>query len=142
VPQIKTEPADLTDWWKVFNDPVLDSLTETAYQQNLPLQIAGLRIMEARAQLGVAVGNQYPQLQQLSGSATAVEISDNAPNALAADKFFYDYQFGFDAAWELDFWGRFRRSWSLLIEKKTGKMSATVSDEGVGFVVFGACTRL
>jgi NodT family efflux transporter outer membrane factor (OMF) lipoprotein len=109
VPQIKTEEADLTDWWKVFNDPVLDSLIETAYGQNLPLQIAGLRIMEARAQLGVAVGNQYPQFQQLSGSATAVEISDNAPNALAADKFYYDYQLGFDAAWELDFWGRFRR---------------------------------
>lgn len=109
VPQIKTEPADLTDWWKVFNDPVLDSLIETAYQQNLPLQIAGLRIMEARAQLGVAVGNQYPQLQQLSGSATAVEISDNAPNALAADKFNYDFLLGFDAAWEMDFWGRFRR---------------------------------
>ncbi|MCK5511862.1 MAG: efflux transporter outer membrane subunit, partial [Thermodesulfovibrionia bacterium] len=109
VPQIKTEPADLTDWWKVFNDPVLDSLIETAYGQNLPLQIAGLRIMEARAQLGVAVGSQFPQLQQLSGSATAVEISDNAPNALAADKFYYDYQLGFDAAWELDFWGRFRR---------------------------------
>ncbi|MCK5426195.1 MAG: transporter, partial [Thermodesulfovibrionia bacterium] len=69
VPQIKTEPADLTDWWKVFNDPVLDSLIETAYGQNLPLQIAGLRIMEARAQLGVAVGSQFPQLQQLSGSA-------------------------------------------------------------------------
>ena len=109
VPQIKTEPADLTDWWKVFNDPVLDSLIETAYRQNLPLQIAGLRIMEARAQLGIAVGNKYPQLQQLSGSAAAVEISDNAPNALAADKFHYDYQLGFDAAWELDFWGRFRR---------------------------------
>jgi len=109
VPQIKTEPADLTDWWKVFNDPLLDSLIETAYRQNLPLQIAGLRIMEARAQLGVAVGNKYPQLQQLSSSATAVEISDNAPNALAADKFYYNYELGFDAAWELDFWGRFRR---------------------------------
>ena len=109
LPQIKTEPADLTDWWKVFNDPLLDSLIETAYRQNLPLQIAGLRIMEARAQLGVAVGNKYPQLQQLSGSATAVEISDNAPNALAADKFYYNYELGFDAAWELDFWGRFRR---------------------------------
>jgi NodT family efflux transporter outer membrane factor (OMF) lipoprotein len=109
VPQIKTDEADLTDWWKVFNDPILDSLIETAYRQNLPLQIAGLRIMEARAQLGVAVGFQYPQFQQLSGSATAVEISDNAPNSLAADKFFYDYQLGFDAAWELDFWGRFRR---------------------------------
>jgi NodT family efflux transporter outer membrane factor (OMF) lipoprotein len=109
VPQIKTEPADLTDWWKVFNDPVLDSLIETAYMQNLPLQIAGLRIMEARAQLGVAVGNKYPQIQQLSGSGSAVEVSDNAPNAAAADKFYYDYQLGFDAAWELDFWGRFRR---------------------------------
>jgi len=109
VPQIKTEPADLTDWWKVFNDPVLDSLIETAYRQNLPLQIAGLRIMEARAQLGVAVGSQYPQVQQLSGSATAVEISDNAPNAVAANKFYYDYQLGFDAVWEMDFWGRFRR---------------------------------
>ena len=109
LPQIKTEPADLTDWWKVFNDPLLDSLIETAYRQNLPLQIAGLRIMEARAQLGVAVGNKYPQLQQLSGSATAVEISDNAPNAIAADKFYYNYELGFDAAWELDFWGRFRR---------------------------------
>ena len=109
VPQIKTEPADLTEWWKVFNDPLLDSLIETAYNQNLPLQIAGLRIMEARAQLGIAVGNQYPQLQQLSGSAVATEISGNAPNAFAADKFYYDYQLGFDAAWELDFWGRFRR---------------------------------
>jgi NodT family efflux transporter outer membrane factor (OMF) lipoprotein len=109
VPQIKTEPADLTDWWKVFNDPKLDSLIESAYEQNLPLHIAGLRIMEARAQLGVAIGNQYPQLQQVSGSGTAVQISDNAPNSLAADKFFYDYQLGFDAAWELDFWGRFRR---------------------------------
>jgi len=109
VPQIKTEPADLTDWWKVFNDPVLDSLIETSYRQNLPLQIAGLRIMEARAQLGVATGSQYPQLQQVSGSAAAVQISDNAPNALAADKFYYDYQLGFDAAWEMDFWGRFRR---------------------------------
>lgn len=109
VPQIKTEPADLTDWWKVFNDPILDSLIETAYRQNLPLQIAGLRIMEARAQLGVAVGRQYPQLQQLRGSTAAVQISDNAPNSLALDKFFYNYQLGFDAAWELDFWGRFRR---------------------------------
>ena len=41
LPQMKTEPADLTAWWKIFNDPVLDSLIETAYRQNLPLQIAG-----------------------------------------------------------------------------------------------------
>ncbi len=34
------------------------------------------------------------------------------------------------------------RSWSVIIEEKTGKMSATASDEGVGFVVLGACTAL
>jgi NodT family efflux transporter outer membrane factor (OMF) lipoprotein len=108
-PQIKAEPADLTDWWKVLDDPVLDSLIETSYRQNLPLQIAGLRIMEARAQLGIAAGSQYPQLQQVSGSATANQISDNAANAAALDKFNYGYGLGFDAAWEMDFWGRFRR---------------------------------
>jgi NodT family efflux transporter outer membrane factor (OMF) lipoprotein len=38
-----------------------------------------------------------------------VELSENAPNLAIADRAFWDYQLGFDAAWELDFWGRFRR---------------------------------
>jgi NodT family efflux transporter outer membrane factor (OMF) lipoprotein len=107
--KIKKEPAEHSDWWAVFDDPVLNTLVETAYQQNLPLQIAGIRILEARAQLGIAVGNLYPQLQQASGAATANELSDNAPNVAVANKFFYDYAIAFDTAWELDFWGRFRR---------------------------------
>ncbi len=108
-PRIKSEPADFSDWWTVFNDPVLDNLIETAYQQNLDLQIAGLRILEARAQLGVAVGLQYPQTQEMKGGASANQLSENAANEARSDRFFYDYQIGFDAAWELDFWGRFRR---------------------------------
>jgi HlyD family secretion protein len=36
-------------WWRAFNDPALDQLIQLAYQQNLPLQIAGLRILESRA---------------------------------------------------------------------------------------------
>ena len=52
-------PAD-TQWWKVFNDPVLDQLIQTAYEQNLSLQIAGLRVLEARAQLGIVTGSLYP----------------------------------------------------------------------------------
>src|SRR4051812_44849193 len=51
-------PVDAA-WWRTFNDPTLDRLIGLA-QQNLPLQIAGLRILEARAQLGIAVGFQYP----------------------------------------------------------------------------------
>ena len=106
---IKSEPTDFSEWWSVFNDPVLDNLIEIASRQNLDLQNAGLRILEARAQLGIAVGFQYPQTQQIGGEANANQLSENAPNGAGADKFFYNYQFGFDAAWELDFWGRFRR---------------------------------
>ena len=43
-PEIKTAPSDYKAWWSVFNDPVLDSLVEAAYQQNLTLQISGIRI--------------------------------------------------------------------------------------------------
>ena len=41
-----------TLWWKAFNDGTLDRLVETSVQQNLPLQVVGLRIIEARARLG------------------------------------------------------------------------------------------
>src|SRR4051812_14555809 len=57
-------------WWKSFKDPALDRLVELAYQQNLPLQIAGIRILEARAQLGIAVGRQFPTNQNPIGSAS------------------------------------------------------------------------
>lgn len=109
-PEIKTEASDYKEWWSVFNDPVLNSLVEHAYQQNLPLQIAGLRILQARAQLGVVVGNLYPQTQQGRGGADYSSISENAPNTLGADDSFWQYNVGFDAAWEVDIWGKFRRA--------------------------------
>ena len=109
-PEIKTEASDYKNWWAVFNDPVLNNLVETAYQQNLPLQISGLRILQARAQLGIVVGNLYPQLQQGRGGADYSSISENAPNTLNSDDSFWQYNAGFDAAWELDIWGKFRRA--------------------------------
>ena len=122
---LESAPVDTLAWWKVFNDPVLDTLIETAYRQNLPLQVAGLRILEARAQLGIAIGAQYPQTQQLSGAAKTVEVSENSPNFNPAlDDSFRDYRVGIDAAWELDFWGRFRRG----IEAAEANLSATVAD--------------
>ena len=54
--QFAARAAADTAWWKTYNDPVLDSLIATAYQQNLSLQAAGIRIYEARAQLGIAIG--------------------------------------------------------------------------------------
>ncbi len=74
-PRVNSVPADLADWWTVFNDPVLNSLVEMAYTQNLTLRIAGLRILEARASLGIATGSKYPQVQQLNGSATTPKMT-------------------------------------------------------------------
>ena len=107
--RIKIEPVDYREWWAVFNDPVLNNLIEKASQQNLDLQGAGLRILEARAQLGIAVGSQYPQTQEASASSTMNQWSSNSPLFGPLDNFNYNYSLGFDAAWELDFWGRFRR---------------------------------
>lgn len=103
------EQADYSDWWEIFDDPVLTALVEKACHQNLNLHLAGHRILEVRAQLGIALGQQYPQTQQLNGSAVYNGLSKNAPNQAIADRDFWDFNLGFDAAWELDFWGRFRR---------------------------------
>jgi len=54
--QVSTKAEDYRDWWRAFNDPVLNRLIQKAYQENLPLRIAGVRVLAARAQLGVAVG--------------------------------------------------------------------------------------
>lgn len=110
-PALSTEAADLSQWWKRFNDPVLDALMEKAFRENLGLRIAGIRILEARAQLGILAGDSYPQLQQLRGDYSRSSLSENAPNTTPQlDKHFATASIGFDAAWELDFWGRFRRS--------------------------------
>jgi len=123
-PQIESTEADFSHWWSVFNDPVLNTLVETAYRQNLSLQVAGLRVLEARAQLGIAIGFQYPQQQQVNADATANQLSKNAPNSAGADRYFYNYQAGFDAAWELDIWGKFRRA----VQTGVANLEASIAD--------------
>lgn len=123
-PEIKTEPADYRDWWAVFNDPVLNSLVESAYQQNLTLQIAGLRIFQTRAQLGVLIGNVYPQTQQGRGGANYDRISEHAPNSRPIDDSYWQYDAGFDVAWELDIWGKFRRA----IESGVAGLESSIAD--------------
>jgi NodT family efflux transporter outer membrane factor (OMF) lipoprotein len=124
-PVITRDSIELSEWWTVFDDPVLDDLIEQAFRQNLPLQITGLRILEARARLGIAEGNLYPQQQQIGGTASTNRISENSPNFNPlTDNEFTNYQFGFDAAWEIDFWGRFRRG----VEAADASLNANFAD--------------
>lgn len=88
-------------WWQVFNDPQLDGLVQNAYRQNITLRQAGYRILEARAQLGIARGELFPQQQDMTGSYA---------RKAAAGQFFDQWSYGFGLSWELDFWGRFRRA--------------------------------
>jgi NodT family efflux transporter outer membrane factor (OMF) lipoprotein len=123
-PRITTQTAVDMQWWKAFDDKALDRLVDLAYQQNLPLQVAGLKIVEARAQLGIATGMQFPQQQQLFASGSAVGLSKNGPNVEGFDRHYLSFLAGFDAAWELDFWGKYRRG----VEAEADVLVASVAD--------------
>ncbi len=123
-PELKTETVDHGEWWSLFGDPVLSKLIDTAYQQNLGLRIAAIRILEARAQLGIAVGNLYPQQQQGSGGVIYQTTSENQANTAFADISFTNFDIGLDVAWEVDFWGKFRRG----IESADANFFSSIAD--------------
>jgi NodT family efflux transporter outer membrane factor (OMF) lipoprotein len=122
------EPID-PNWWNLFNDPELTTLERRVAGENLDVRVATARLTESRAQLGVVGSVQFPDLNG-NGSYTRQKSSDvgvfaNAPNALGANGAsgnsaggllgthlspFDVYQVGFDASWEVDLWGRVRRS--------------------------------
>ena len=93
------------DWWRNFNEPALDQLIADAQRLNPGVRTAGMRIMEARAQLGIAGSALYPQVQQLNGEALRVGQNQSG----GANKSFSTYNIGLDIGWEIDFWGKFRR---------------------------------
>jgi len=123
-PKVKRTEADFKSWWRVFSDPKLNGLIQTAYKQNLTLRTAGLRVLEARARLGIAVGNQYPQVQDGVGDYSLNRLSENAPNAVGSNRSFGNLTAGLDTAWEIDFWGRFQRG----IESADATLGATIAD--------------
>ena len=96
------KPVNAADacWWKGLNDPVLDGLIETAYSNNLSLQIAGVRVLGARAQLNQSIGNLFSQQQGLSSGLNHTKLNSD----------YLTDQVMFSASWEIDFWGKYRRT--------------------------------
>jgi NodT family efflux transporter outer membrane factor (OMF) lipoprotein len=126
-PRIRTDAEDLSRWWTVFNDPVLNELVSGAYRQNITLRQAGFQVLQARAQLGIAIGEIFPQQQQMTGSHDRQALSAATANRTAltsASRYFSQWNYGFNLAWELDFWGRFRRT----IESADDNLDASVEN--------------
>ena len=103
-------------WWATaFHDSDLDRLIEIALEQNLTLRSAGLRVLQSQQQLAIAIGNQFPQQQQATGSASRQQESVFI---------FENYKLGLNLSWEADFWGRFRRQ----VESASAELDASVAD--------------
>ncbi len=110
--------ASLQTWWTVFNDPVLDSLIERAGQGSLKLREAYAKITETRAVRGIKESERSPNVN-VSGAATKSSI-DTKHNSTTVDS----AQFGGDASWEIDFWGRISRS----VESADASLEASIED--------------
>ncbi len=101
-------------WWKSLNDPTLNALIETAFRNNPSLQVAGVRVLAARAQLNQSIGNLFPQQQAIGGGITRTNQTSNtqsgAPGAINVSPDYTSDNLLFSASWELDFWGKYRRT--------------------------------
>ena len=95
-------------WWSIFPDPDLQELVRTALAQNYDLQIAATRILQAQSQVTIARSQQFPTVD---GSVSAPYVGytgSDRPSTYPDNSF--EPQAGLDVAWELDFWGKYRRN--------------------------------
>jgi NodT family efflux transporter outer membrane factor (OMF) lipoprotein len=138
--RVRTASDNLSEWWKIFDDPVLNSLICDAYRQNLSLRVAGMRVLEARAQLAIDTGNLLPQTQTSTGDFRWNGLSDKTANNVLQfstspggvggvtlpifRRWYGQWDLGFNLSWELDFWGRFRRA----IESDSASLDASVEN--------------
>jgi NodT family efflux transporter outer membrane factor (OMF) lipoprotein len=114
---ITNRPVGLAEsfWWRSFEDPTLNELVETAYSNNPSLQIAGVRVLETRASLNKTIGELFPQQQNISGQVGYSR--ERGVDATSAEILF-------GAAWEIDFWGKYRRG----IESDRASYLSSIAD--------------
>jgi outer membrane protein, multidrug efflux system len=103
-----TQLAALGDqkWWDIFQDEQLRTLIRTAVVQNYDSRIAASRVLEARAQLGITRADQFPSV----GAGAGISDTRNSQSKFLPAFETSTGQVNLAAAWELDFWGRYRRA--------------------------------
>ncbi|MFB3785250.1 MAG: efflux transporter outer membrane subunit [bacterium] len=102
---IAAASADLSAWWEGFNDPCLNELVRGAIQANFDLRTAAARLGEARAARAAVASERYPRAEA-RGQFQRSETSDYYFGPGLPGDITNLYDGGFDALWELDFWGR------------------------------------
>ncbi|WP_375640645.1 MULTISPECIES: efflux transporter outer membrane subunit [unclassified Bartonella] len=114
--QTAGQPIALAGWWRYLNDPVLDALMDYAISGNNNVAVAKARVREARAGLGQVVGTLLPNVSN--------SISGTRSRSGQSDALFNQYSSGFDASWELDFFGGHKRA----VEAARYGLDAAVED--------------
>ena len=144
---IDTQAGELSEWWKEFKDPVLDSLVERAVRNNLDLRIAEARVREERASLAATSSGLWPTVD-VSGSYSRNRASQNAIGApgqgavvapIAGRQLEQNFfQTGFDSRWEIDVFGGTRRQ----IEAAEAILQASIEERrGVLVTLLGDVAR-
>ncbi|GJG99458.1 efflux transporter outer membrane subunit [Paraburkholderia terrae] len=135
-PSKATETGFNPDWWLLFNDPTLNALEQKLADANLDVAAASARLRQSRAEQRVAGAAEYPTVTGAASynrergspngilSLLGVSPTDSQPQSASGSAplgvaplpgskgspAYNLYQFGFDASWEVDIWGRVRRS--------------------------------
>ena len=114
-----------TAWWRQLDDPVLNELIATAIDENKDLLIATARVDQFAAQYGVVRADLYPQLGA-SAQFGQQQVTEKGGNALPSgyNTVTGNQQLVLNASWELDIWGRIRRS------TEAARASLLASEEG------------
>ncbi len=103
-------PTDWAIWWKSFKDPVLDQLLQEAFDQSQDLKLASARIDEARATLDSNRVNFLPTVDLNVGTSRRGSSDNAASSRPGVPTSSSDWQYGFTAAYEFDYWGKYARA--------------------------------
>ncbi|WP_300396581.1 TolC family protein [uncultured Sphingobium sp.] len=120
-PAVAQSPAQ-DHWWRLYDDPLLDTLVRDALAANTDIRVAVARLERARAQLRGARSNRLPSTT-LSGSPTYGRVSQ-AQTLPGMDRENWTIDMGLDVAYEVDLFGRVKRS----IEAARGDAAAAAAD--------------
>jgi len=112
--EAEREALGIGAWWDRFGDPVLSELIARGARQNLSLEAAGLRIVQARAALGISDALVFPQQQQVNASYQGLYRNED---------WFRNANASFDVGWEVDIWGKYARG----IESAAATLYASVA---------------